>query len=322
MRVIKNIEVPTGNIIIAEGQKGKLEFLSIGDYGKDVNIKANFLDLNREPQPVKHTNLLSLEEKWVITISTQYSCKMGCTFCDVPKIKKRGDINASLNDLKNQIKLGLLLHPEIKKTKRLNVHFARMGEPSFNGENVLACSRWLKSCIDPTHKVHPVVSTMLPRHNKNLKSFLWSWVTIKNNLYDGNAGLQLSINTTDEQIRKQIFRNNSLNLEEISNAMRGLKPEGRKFTLNFPVCDWPIDGKILLKYFDPDDYIIKLTPMHKTSAALKNNIKTDGDYTTYYPYQEIEKHLIGCGYDVLVFIASKEEDESKITCGNAILSEI
>jgi 23S rRNA (adenine2503-C2)-methyltransferase len=26
------------------------------------------------------------------------------------------------------------------------------------------------------------------------------------------------------------------------------------------------------------------------------------------------------GYDVIVFIPSKEEDESRITCGNAILS--
>lgn len=34
MEIIKNIKTPTGNIIIAEGEKGKLEFLSLGDYGK------------------------------------------------------------------------------------------------------------------------------------------------------------------------------------------------------------------------------------------------------------------------------------------------
>ena len=28
--------VPTGNIFIREGAKGKLEMLSIGDYGKEV----------------------------------------------------------------------------------------------------------------------------------------------------------------------------------------------------------------------------------------------------------------------------------------------
>ena len=51
------------------------------------------------------------------------------------------------------------------------------------------------------------------------------------------------------------------------------------------------------------------------------NIKTKGSYDTYYPYKNIERNLVESGYDVLVFIASKEEDESRITCGNAILMD-
>lgn len=43
MRVLRNIKVPTGNILITEGDKGKLECLSIGDYGKEANIKASFM---------------------------------------------------------------------------------------------------------------------------------------------------------------------------------------------------------------------------------------------------------------------------------------
>lgn len=61
--------------------------------------------------------------------------------------------------------------------------------------------------------------------------------------------------------------------------------------------------------------------MHKTKTALENNIETVGDYTTMYPYIDIENRLKSVGYDVLVFIASHEEDDSGITCGNAILSE-
>ena len=38
MNIIKNIKVPTGNICIAEADKGKLEFLSLGDYGKNANV--------------------------------------------------------------------------------------------------------------------------------------------------------------------------------------------------------------------------------------------------------------------------------------------
>lgn len=42
MKILRNIEVPTGNILIVEGDKGKLEVVSLGDYGKDVNLKADF----------------------------------------------------------------------------------------------------------------------------------------------------------------------------------------------------------------------------------------------------------------------------------------
>ena len=37
-------------------------------------------------------------------------------------------------------------------------------------------------------------------------------------------------------------------------------------------------------------------------------------------YKKVEKELIEAGFDVLVFIPSIDEDISRITCGNAILS--
>ena len=103
--------------------------------------------------------------------------------------------------------------------------------------------------------------------------------------------------------------------------MNGIASIGRKITLNFAVADYTINPQVLLKYFDPDCYVIKLTPMHKTTACKDSDIETEGDYTTYEPYEKHETALKAVGYDVLVFIASKEEDESKITCGNAILAE-
>ena len=41
MDIIKNIEVPTGNILIAKGSKGLIEFLSLGDYGQAVNLNQH-----------------------------------------------------------------------------------------------------------------------------------------------------------------------------------------------------------------------------------------------------------------------------------------
>jgi 23S rRNA (adenine2503-C2)-methyltransferase len=317
MKILKNYKVPTGNILVVEGAKGKLEMLSLGDYGKEVNLKCDAMGLTREIDKVKHGALLPLEEKWVITISTQYGCSMGCNFCDVPLVGPGRD--ATSKDLIKQVLTGIKLHPEVKTTKRLNIHFARMGEPTWN-PNVLDATKWLKTHVDPEYKIHPVVSTIMPRKNKWLKTFIHTWMRIKNRLLQGEAGLQISLNSTSEAERKWIFGQSALPLEDIARVMEGIIPAGRKITLNFAVADYEVDPCKLLKYFDPDDYIIKLTPMHKTQTAVNAGIETAGDYTTHHPYKRIETALKDAGYDVLVFIASEYEDQGRITCGNAILA--
>jgi 23S rRNA (adenine2503-C2)-methyltransferase len=321
MKILKHLQVPTGDILVVNGDLGKLEMLSLGDYGKDVNIRCDALGLNRDPSPVRHTELLPLTEKWVITISTQYGCSMGCTFCDVPKVG--GGRCATFDDLIRQVLTGVGLHPDIKESKRLNVHFARMGEPTWN-PNVLDAAKWMHTHLNPEFNVHPVVSTMMPRKNQWLKTFVHTWMRMKNRLYQGNAGLQLSINSTNQVERDRMFHGNTCTFPEIRDIMHGIIPSGRKITLNFAVAHYEIDPDVLLNFFNPRDYIIKLTPMHMTKTALGHGIYTqyhpDGDYTTIAPYKEHEQRLKSAGYDVLVFIASREEDLGRITCGNAILS--
>jgi 23S rRNA (adenine2503-C2)-methyltransferase len=308
--ITRNIAVPTGNILVLNGSKGPLELLSLGDYGKDVNLNQG------KPVP-DGLPLLPLTKKWVITISTQYGCSMGCSFCDVPKVGPGR--NATPSDLQQQLLSGLQLHPEITNTERLNVHYARMGEPTWNPA-VLDHAKWMKDHIDPEYRVHPVVSTMMPKRNEWLKTFVHTWMRIKNRVYRGNAGLQLSINSTNEDERSDMFSGNACSMWEIAKIMDGVVPTGRKITLNFAVAGWEIRPDVLLRYFSPEQYIIKLTPMHKTAAAEADGIRTDGDYTRPEPYEVTERALRSAGYEVLVFIASRDEDESRITCGNAILS--
>lgn len=314
MRTLQRISVPTGDIVIVSGEFGKLELLSLGDYGSSVNLNQG------KPVP-SGLPLLPLEEKWVITISTQYGCSMGCSFCDVPKVGPGK--NATLSDLMSQVDIARELHPEVKATKRLNVHFARMGEPTWNPAVIQAgyfLRDWFKG-----FQVHPVVSTMMPRNNKDLFQFLNTWLKIKNDHYQGEAGLQLSINSTNDLERDQMFGGNATILASIASMLNsilystGLR--GRKITLNFAVAEYEIDPEKLLHLgFDPDHFVVKLTPMHKTSTALEHGIRTMGDYTSSYPYEHHAENLRKAGYDVLVFIASEDEDLGRITCGNAILS--
>lgn len=327
MKILENISVPTGNILVVEGDKGKLECLSIGDYGKEHNIKADFLGLRNEINGVEHCKITPLEEKWVITISSQYGCSMGCKFCDVPLVGP--GINATSDDLFYQIKTAVLLHPEVTNTKRLNIHFARMGEPTWN-ENVLSVTRdvnnWLIVNKPKTH-FHPVVSTVLPSKNINLWKFISEWIHLKNETMNGEAGLQLSIQSTCDAERSSMMSGDTHELLTIALEMERLIGQhgliGRKIALNFAIDDESIiSGRALKDLFDPKYFMCKITPMHASRQAVKNGFVTTGGYEAFYPYKRIEDELKDSGFDVIVFVPSKDEDESKITCGNAILSEM
>lgn len=323
MKIVRNISVPTGNIMVGEGENGLLEFLSIGDYGRNKNVKADFLGLTRDIDGVPNGKIMPLEEKWVITISTQYGCNMGCKFCDVPKVGR--GVNCTEQDLFDQVVMALKQHPEVLATKRLNVHYARMGEPTFNW-NVLRFTYWLRKVIRPfvgRSLVHPVVSTMLPRNNSKLMEYLNEWtIEIKNEHFRGDAGLQFSINSTDDEQRKEMFNGMSLCLEDISEIGKSLiDPKGRKYALNFALADgYRVDAKKLRSLFSPHKFMVKITPIHLTNACVENGIVTSNGYDAFTPYKKVEEDLKAEGFDVIVFVPSYEEDLGMITCGNAILS--
>ena len=323
MRIERHIQVPTGDILVVHGEHGSLECLSLGDYGKAQNVKADFLGLRDDIEGVPHGALVPLTEKWVVTISTQYGCSMGCRFCDVPKVGPGK--NATVDDMIGQVVAGLRLHPEVTRTDRLNIHFARMGEPTWNPA-VLEAAEWFRYCLPRLgYRVHPVVSTMMPRANKDLPWFLRTWMQIKNETYGGEAGLQLSINSTDDDQRAEMFRGNAASLDGcgmlMADILRDTGVKGRKVALNFAVADDTIiDGRRLALWFDPRHFMCKLTPMHVTRACEDNGIATTGGYSAYAPYREHEEGLKAAGFDVLVFVPSIEEDQGRITCGNAILS--
>lgn len=309
LKLTRRLQVPTGEIMVVQGSCGPLELVSLGDYGKEVN-------LTRQPVP-NGLPTMPLTKKWVVTISTQYGCSMGCQFCDVPRVGV--GYNATYSDLVGQVVTAIEIPGVPRQTERLNVHFARMGEPTLN-PNVLLCALWLRTLKG--YNPHPVVSTMMPRGraNRHLRTFLRQWMMIKNDVYGGNAGLQLSINSTDEAERAEMFHGNAATLEECSSLMDEFRPKGRKITLNFAVAGYTINCERLADLFPPSRYIVKLTPLHKTQNATLRGIKTAGDYTSPEPYLELEERFNKAGFETLVFIASEDEDAGLITCGNAILS--
>lgn len=298
-----------------------LEYLYVGDYGKENNIKASFLGYDKRIDKVEHKDV-DLAEKLVVTVSSQKGCPMKCNFCDCPKFGYHG--NASLFELMSEITTAISLSG-VTHGKRLNVHYARMGEPTFNWDVIQSAIHMADVIGNPLAPIvfdefHPVVSTMMPKGNKDLKEFLKAWVTAgyRHGGTDG-FGLQFSINTLDEDDRNVMFRGMSLSLAEISEIIRELPaPRKRKFTLNFAVTSKSnLDVALMEKYFDKKRCIVKITPIHETVEATDNNYEIVTDFDVY---EKFEQPLVAAGWDVIVFVPSKEEDSDRITCGNSLIA--
>lgn len=312
-------ETHTGKIITDTDLN--LEYLYVGDYGKENNIKASFLGYDKRIDEVKHHDV-DMTDKLVVTVSSQKGCPMNCNFCDCPKLGFKG--NATLPELVTEIMSGVALSG-IKHGKRLNVHYARMGEPTFN-PNVITSAEYIAKMLGDENsdvtfdEYHPVVSTMMPKTNKNLKEFLHKWVET-GFVYGGEDGfgLQFSINTLDEDDRNAMFRNRSMSLQEISDVIRELPmPKKRKYTLNFAVTSKSnLDVDLMNKYFDKEKCIVKITPIHETVEAVDEGYEIVKDFDVY---EKFEQPLVDDGWDVIVFVPSKEEDADRITCGNSLIA--
>lgn len=323
--MIKEFKTRTGAIF--SDTEHMMEYLYVGDYGKENNIKADFLGLTKEINGVEHHDV-DLDYKLVVTISTQKGCPMNCMFCDCPKVGFHG--NLTRDEMAEEI-VRAIKASGAKHTKRFNLHLARMGEPMFNYKNVDALLTVLPYLIEGTglraDVIHPVLTTMLPKSiaREKLLDMLWDYCSyIKNFDYKGEAGLQFSINSTDDAQRDALFRGKSHSLADIALIADALPmPKGRKYTLNFPVTAKTIlDPKRLSELFDKKKFIVKITPIHDTNEARANGIETSEGYYTYDVYKQFEQPLLEEGWDVIVFVPSKEEDEDRITCGNALISQI
>lgn len=130
--MVKEFKTRTGAIYC--DTERRMEYLYVGDYGKENNIKADFLGYKNEINQVPHHEV-DLKDKMVVTISTQKGCPMRCMFCDCPKVKFGGNI--SRGELYLEV-ANAIDFSGCKHTERFNLHLARMGEPSFNADNVFA----------------------------------------------------------------------------------------------------------------------------------------------------------------------------------------
>lgn len=316
---LRIFERPTGTIYVDE--KRRLEFVSYPSKALEYRVKSDALNFSYEN--TRKRIRPSYENAWRVLISNQKGCPMKCTFCDCPGFGYYG--NATIDDLTYQIDT-IVNNNGSTHTKLFEVDFMRMGEPTLNPAINEFIESHLRDCIGrkvDAEIIYPSLSTMMPRSGK-VKEFLQEYCRIKNEIYDGNAALQLSINTTDEALRKKMFRNCSMSLTDIAEIAKTLpKPKGRKYALNFAVTkDSVIDAELIDSLFDKEKFLIKMTPIHQTFNALDNGFNVTTEYESFEIFEKFEKEFTKLGWDVMSFLDSLEEDDDALTCGNLLLSNI
>jgi 23S rRNA (adenine2503-C2)-methyltransferase len=136
----------------------------------------------------------------------------------------------------------------------------------------------------------------------------------------GHFQFQFSIHTTDQELRDQIIPVKKWSFEQMKSfGEKFYSPGDRKLTLNFALAkDMPVDPKILLDHFDPQKFLIKITPLNPTYQALENNLSSYIDPSVADNGYEIVESLKMAGYQVIVSIGEVEENLIGSNCGQYI----
>lgn len=252
------------------------------------------------------------EKKWALIISTLYGCPVGCKFCDAGGYY-RGRV--SREDMIGQIDwLVEKRYPDRNiPAEKFKIQFARMGEPSFN-EDVLGV-------LDSLHDLYnapglmPSLSTIAP---VGREKFFERLLESKKKRYPKTFQLQFSIHTTDMKIRDWLIPVRKWDFQRIAEYGRAFFDDGgRKITLNFALSDRaPFDPDVLSKYFEPDIFLIKITPVNPTYRANKNRISSR---EVSKKWNELVDSVHVKGYDVILSIGELEENKIGSNCGQYVL---
>lgn len=262
---------------------------------------------------------LPREKKWVLLVSTLFGCPVGCLFCDAGsyyqgKLSKE-QILAQIDFLVNK------RFPNGKiPVEKFKIQFARIGEPSIN-PNMLEVLEELPRRYNAPGLL-PSLSTIAPA---SAERFFERLIEIKGERYAGKRfQLQFSLHTTDEKFRDKLMPVKKWNFPKIAQYAKCFyQKDDRKITLNFALAkETTVDPKILLKHFDPDRFLIKITPINPTHQAVKNRFSSYID-----PYQNgkdypLVKELRACGYEVLISVGENEENHIGSNCGQFIMEHL
>jgi 23S rRNA (adenine2503-C2)-methyltransferase len=256
---------------------------------------------------------LPREEKWVLVISTLFGCPFRCVMCDAG-----GGYGGKLSfdELVGQVDFLVdRRYPDRRvPSRKFKIQFARVGEPSLNPAVIDALEALPMRYAAPG--LMPSLSTIAPA---GCEDFMEALLDVKERFYRGRFQLQFSIHTTDRELRDTLIPARKWDFARIAEYGHRFKSSAdRKVTLNFALAKgMPIDPAVMIKHFDPDHFMVKITPVNPTHAAVGNGIislVTPGGDAAARERERLEAE----GYDVLLSIGELEENRIGSNCGQFI----
>jgi len=254
------------------------------------------------------------EEKWVMTLSSQKGCPAGCVFCDASYYYggslAKEDLAAQLD-----IMTGRHLDDGRMRSKKIKLHFARMGEPAFN-DAILDFLPELSARYGNASFI-PTIATVGPAGRGR-------WFARLREIKDlyfggGNFQLQFSMNTTDEAHRDRIMPVRKISFAEIAGlGKRWFRKGDRKVTLNYALFkESPFDAGSIAALFDPGLFLVKITPMNPTTRAESLGMESDMDFAggVSQRVKDAKARLESGGFDVILSAGSIEEIMTGSNCG-------
>jgi len=259
----------------------------------------------------------SRDERWILMISTLYGCPVKCQICDAGG-SYRGKPTAE--EILRQIDhMVFRWYPDGHvPSGKFKIQFARMGEPALNMAVLDVLEELPKRYHAPG--LMPSISTIAP-HGTN--AFFEGLLDVKNRLYlNGRFQFQFSIHTTDVTLRNQLIPVRKWSFADMAAyGERFYRHGDRKITLNFALAEgMPVEPDVMLHYFDPERYLVKITPVNPTCHAVQNGLSTHIDPYRPETGQAVAQSLTEVGYDVIVSIGEIQENEIGSNCGQYVLN--
>lgn len=252
------------------------------------------------------------EKKFVLIISTLFGCPVGCLICDAGR-KYNGKLTA--DEIFSQI--DFLVDKNFRNrnvnVEKFKIQFSRMGEPALNS-SVLNVLKEFNNRYNAPGFI-PSISSVAPAGSE---LFFEELLDIKNSLYNkGNFQLQFSIHTTSATLRDRMIPVRKWNFKKIADYGTLFYSAGdRKITLNFALSEGsPLDAGVLKNYFNPEIFLIKITPVNPTVNSLDNNISSAVSGKNDADNIESVIDLRNEGYEVIISIGELEENKIGSNCG-------